>query len=79
MTNEPVQHEQALRLQAVLELIGLRRGTVLRLIAEGGFPRPVVVSPRGHRWLRSEVLAWLAARPRHRAPEGGAGGSGAAA
>jgi prophage regulatory protein len=77
---QTVEYEKALKLDAVVELVGLRRGTVQRLVAEGLFPSPVLVSPRGHRWLRSEVLAWLVARPRARATdEGGTGGSGAAA
>ena len=42
----------------------IARTTIYRLMRAGQFPEPIRIGPRAVRWLRSEVEAWLASRPR---------------
>jgi predicted DNA-binding transcriptional regulator AlpA len=49
---------------AVKPLIGnLSRTTVWTLRRAGKFPQPVQISNTRVAWRRSEILAWMAARP----------------
>lgn len=66
--------EQALRIEAVAELVDLSPSTVYRLAREGRFPSPRRVTERVPRWLRSEIIAWLQTRPRLYESDGGPGG-----
>ena len=49
-----------LRIQAVLDRIGLRRPTLYRKIAEGSFPRQVRISRNGCGWRDSAIARWMA-------------------
>lgn len=51
-----------LRLPAVKARTGLSRTTIYRRIAEGTFPRPVVLGARAVGWVEFEIEAWLEAR-----------------
>lgn len=42
----------------------IARTTIYRLMRADQFPEPIRIGPRAVRWLRSEVEAWLASRPR---------------
>ena len=53
-----------LRRDAVEKLTGLSRSSIYRLMRQGLFPEPLAVGPRAVRWPETEILAWLAARPR---------------
>ena len=62
-----------LALPEVRRLVGLGRSTLLRYVAAGRFPAPLVLGaapgvPTGrgrvHRWRRDEVLAWIERQPR---------------
>jgi len=57
-------HEEIWRLPYVLATIGMGRSWLYREIANGRFPPPVFLGERAVGWKRSEVEAWLRARPR---------------
>ena len=50
---------RAMRLEEVIEKIGVGRTTLYTLIKEGDFPRQVKYGGRASRWLEHEVDAWL--------------------
>jgi prophage regulatory protein len=51
--------DRVLRLREVIEVTGLSRSAIYSLET---FPRQVPLSNRAVGWLRSEVMAWVAAR-----------------
>ena len=49
----------------VEELTKLSCTTVYRLVRSGAFPAPLKYAPGGAvRWVRAEIVDWLASRPR---------------
>jgi len=50
------------RLPAVLEVTGLSKATVYRLLSRGEFPARVQLSPRCVGWRVADIDAWLEAR-----------------
>ena len=48
----------------VAALTGIGRSTIYVYMRTQGFPRPIQVGVRAVRWVRAEVLAWLAKRRR---------------
>lgn len=48
-----------LRLREVLEITGLCKSQLYRLLAAEQFPKPVRVGPRTVRWTLESVLAWI--------------------
>jgi len=50
---------KVLRLDAVVQVTGLARSTIYKLIGEGEFPRPVPLTGRSVGWIESEVIAWI--------------------
>jgi prophage regulatory protein len=58
---DPKLHAQRLlRLAEVSTMVGLKRSSIYRYVAEGRFPHPIRVGIRGVRWRLSDVLAWRA-------------------
>lgn len=53
-----------LRLPAVLQVTGLGRSTLYKMVAEQAFPEPVKLAKRAVAWRRDEVLDWTSDRPR---------------
>lgn len=53
-----------IRLREVERITGLSKSTVYRLEALGTFPKRVKLSDRASAWKVSEVVQWLAERPR---------------
>lgn len=51
-----------LRMPTVLEITGLGRSTIYRLIAEKKFPEPVRVGNRAVAWRQSDLEVWSAGR-----------------
>jgi prophage regulatory protein len=47
-----------LRLAEVSTMVGLKRSSIYRYVAEGRFPAPIKVGIRGVRWKLADVLAW---------------------
>jgi prophage regulatory protein len=56
-----------LRLPGVLALTGLSKSSLYRLEAAGAFPERLRLTERCSAWRESEILSWLAARPRAQA------------
>lgn len=52
-----------MRLDEVLQVCGLSRSTLYKLIDQGMFPRPVQIGLRSVGWRQAEVLEWLKSRP----------------
>jgi len=51
-----------LRIQQVLELVGLKKAAVYQLQRAGKFPRNVKITSRAVGWVEEEVQRWLAER-----------------
>ena len=51
-----------LRFPLVKARIGLSRSTIYLRIAEGSFPKPVILGDRAVGWLESEIESWLSSR-----------------
>jgi prophage regulatory protein len=52
-----------LRMPSVMQLTGLGRSTIYRLVAQQQFPCPVRLGVRAVAWRRSELDAWSETRP----------------
>ena len=58
---DPKLHAQRLlRLAEVSTMVGLKRSSIYRYVAEGRFPSPIKVGERSVRWKLADVLAWRA-------------------
>ena len=55
--------QRILRLPAVLQVTGLARSTVYRMMAERTFPAPVKLAKRAVGWRHDDVQQWTNARP----------------
>ena len=53
---------QFIRPRQVLEMIGVSRTTLWRMVQAGTFPRPVRITERNRGYLRDAVEAWMKAR-----------------
>ena len=53
-----------LRLSKVIDLCGLQKSAIYKLLSENQFPRPVKLGPRAIAWRSDEVQTWINARPR---------------
>ena len=51
-----------LRPRQVLEMIGVSRTTLWRMVQAGVFPRPVCITERNRGYLLESVEAWMRAR-----------------
>ena len=51
-----------LRPRQVLEMIGVSRTTLWRMVRAGHFPRPVCITERNRGYLLTSVEAWMRAR-----------------
>lgn len=52
------------RLPIVRRRTGLGRSTIYRMMANGSFPSAVQLTPRAVGWPKSDIDAWLEARPK---------------
>ena len=52
-----------LRLPSVLQITGLGRSTIYRMVADNRFPRPVRIGQRAIAWRQSDLESWSEARP----------------
>ena len=53
--------DRFLRLEQVIEIAGLSKAMIYRLIREGKFPTPLKPGGTATRWRESEVREWHAA------------------
>ncbi len=56
MTEQP---DRILRLNTVLERTGLSRSTLYRKIADGSFPRQILISTRCAGWHEASIRRWI--------------------
>lgn len=61
---EKLAYYRIMRLGEVMELTGLSRATLYRLMSEDAFPQSVEIGKGAIGWHAGEVLEWLATRPR---------------
>jgi prophage regulatory protein len=52
-----------LRMPTVMQMTGLGRSTIYRMMAESRFPRPVRLGTRAVAWRRTDLDLWSEARP----------------
>lgn len=52
-----------LRMRSVVQITGLARSTIYRLVASKQFPAQVRLSQRAVGWRRSDVQSWNESRP----------------
>lgn len=53
---------QFIRTRQVLEMIGVSRTTLWRMVQEGTFPQPIQVTGRNAHYVRQAVEAWMRGR-----------------
>jgi predicted DNA-binding transcriptional regulator AlpA len=56
-----VAEPEALPAADAARMLGISRSQFFKLHSSGKVPLPVYLTPRCPRWLRAELLAWLAA------------------
>jgi prophage regulatory protein len=62
-TGSPAAIAPLLRLRKVLEVTGLGRSTVYRMMSERTFPAPVRLGKRAVAWRSGDVEQWTLSRP----------------
>ncbi|RUO71648.1 helix-turn-helix transcriptional regulator [Idiomarina ramblicola] len=50
---------RVIRLNEVKDKIGLSRSTIYRRIANGEFPKPILLGGRASGWIEDEIDEWL--------------------
>ena len=55
--------DRIVRTPEACQLSGLSRSTLLRLVRDGRFPKPVRLSPNAVGWRLSDLAQWLESRP----------------
>ncbi|AHE55688.1 helix-turn-helix transcriptional regulator [Sphingomonas sanxanigenens] len=60
MTDQPQPLDPLLPLARVMDLTGLGRTTIYRLIKEGSFPAPFKPGGAASRWSEAEIREWRA-------------------
>ncbi len=59
-----MENHQMLRAPEVMARTGLSRVTIWRRVRAGTFPAPTELGENSIGWTESEIIAWLANRPR---------------
>lgn len=62
MGSSDLMHHRIVRRAEVLEVTGLSRATLYRLISDGRFPAPVKLAANAVGWREAEVREWLESR-----------------
>ena len=50
------------RLPDVEQLVGLKKSTIYKMMAEGNFPKAIKISPRCIAWLAADIDTWVRAQ-----------------
>lgn len=58
-----IMPDKLLRLPAVMEMTGLGRSTIYRMMAEGDFPKPIRLGQRAVAWPTDSIRNWITSRP----------------
>lgn len=62
MGSSDLMHHRIVRRAEVLEVTGLSRATLYRLISDGRFPAPVKLAVNAVGWRESAIREWLESR-----------------
>ena len=63
MVSMDVKLDRMMRISEVIDVLGVSRSTLYRMVAGGGFPRPVRVGQRATRWRQSDIQQWMDSLP----------------
>ena len=55
-------HQKFIREPVVVEMTGLSRATIWRMVGQKTFPSPVKLGPHSTAWIEAEVQGWMAER-----------------
>jgi prophage regulatory protein len=55
--------DRFVRIREAIQITGLKRSTIFKLIRNGDFPKQRQLTDRATGWLLSEIMAWVEARP----------------
>lgn len=55
--------DSLLKLKQVCEIVGMKKSSIYKAIADGEFPPPVKIGKRAVGWLASIIFEWVAKRP----------------
>ena len=53
-------NDRILRVREVVDLVGMHRSTLYKMMGRGEFPRPLRIGPNSRGWRQSDIDAWLA-------------------
>ena len=56
-----IQHDRLLRINQVIETVGLSQAMIYRLIKQKRFPQPCKPGGVSSRWSEREIQAWVVA------------------
>ena len=56
MKEEP---DRFMRVDELLELLGVSDSTLRRMVDEGRIPKPTYIAPRSPRWWRPDIMKWI--------------------
>jgi len=59
---QSAQPQPLLRLPAVLQITGLSRSTIYKLMSEGDFPAARKLTRRSVAWISADVAQWIDSR-----------------
>lgn len=62
MTSQDDVTTRFLRLPEVMHFIGLSRSQIYKMIEQGTFPPPILLSQRAVAWLERDIHQWMACR-----------------
>lgn len=55
--------DSLLKLKQVCEIVGMKKSSIYKAIADGEFPPPVKIGKRSVGWPASIIFEWVAKRP----------------
>lgn len=58
-----IDKQRILRLPEVLQMTGLSRSQIYRMVADGRFPRPIRLSEQAVGWREEDIQAWMESLP----------------
>ncbi len=50
------------KLPELIEMTGMSRSTILRMVDDGKFPKPIKLHQRANAWIEREVQDWVESR-----------------
>ena len=62
-SNQSFEGSLFVRMRAVIQMTGLGRSTIYRLVAQDKFPSPVRLAKRAIAWRRTDLDRWSEGRP----------------